>query len=161
MPKAKKENQAELVAQYAKKIQPIVEDAKKAYGSRTQTTPAHKASKLYTNLLVEYYEKGGSISMLASSLGVTYAGIRRRITTAKTQIPAAPRRKGLTEEAIEASLERVKAARNRGPVKYHAQLAKERESGIPLAAIAKGLGISNSAPLYYGVQRYYLAKSSS
>ena len=161
MTKAKKEKQAELVAQYTKKIQPIVEDAKKAYGARTQSTPAHRASRLYTNLLVEYYEKGGSISLLAESLGVTYAGIRRRITTAKTQIPAVARRKGLTEEAIEASLERIKSARNKGPAKYHAQLAKERENGIPLSAIAKGLGISNPAPLYYGVQRYYLTKSSA
>ena len=161
MPKAKKEKQTELVAQYTKKIKPLVEDAKKAYGSRTQTTPVHRASRLYTSLLVEYYEKGGSISLLAESLGVTYAGMRRRITTAKTQIPAVSRRKGLTEEVIEASLERVKAARDKGTARYHAQLAKERESGIPLAAIAKGLGISNSAPLYYGVQRYYLSKSTS
>ena len=161
MPKAKKEKQAELATQYAKKIQPLLDDAKKAYGARTQATPAHKASRLYTNLLVEYYEKGGSISLLADSLGVTYAGIRRRITTAKTQVPAAPRRKGLTDEAIAASVERVKAARDKGTARYHAQLAKEREGGVPLAAIAKGLGISNSAPLYYGIQRYYLAKSAN
>lgn len=161
MPKAKKEKQAELAAQYTKKIEPLLEDAKRAYGARTQATPAHRASRLYTNLLVEYYEKGGSISLLAGNLGVTYAGIRRRITTAKTQVPAAPRRKGLTDEAIAASIERVKAARDKGTARYHAQLAKEREGGVPLAAIAKGLGISNSAPLYYGIQRYYLAKSAS
>jgi hypothetical protein len=154
-PKAKKERQAELAASYAKKIRPLLDDAKRAYGSRTQASPAHRASRLYTGLLVEYYEKGGSIALLADSLGVTYAGIRRRITTAKTQVPAAPRRRGLTDEAIGESVARVRAARDRGTARYHAQLAKERELGVPLAAIAKGLGISNSAPLYYGVQRYY------
>ena len=41
---------SELVTQYAEKIRPLLPLAKKAYGSRTQVTPAHKASQEYTTV---------------------------------------------------------------------------------------------------------------
>jgi hypothetical protein len=156
----KKEKKSELADSYAKKISPFVDDAKKAYGSRSKNTVAHKASRRYTDLCVEYRNKGGSIQLLADKLGVSYASIRRRIVTSSTIVPPARRRAGLTEETVAEAIERVRAARNKGSDRYHAQLAKEREAGIPLLAIAKGLGISNSAPLYYGVQRYYATKAA-
>lgn len=158
--KTKKENQVDLLAEYSKKIKPLVKQAKQARGSRLQATPMHSASRQYTDLLVEYYRKGGSIAMIAGNLGVTYAGIRRRIMMSKIYMPAVVRGKEITEEMISAAVARVKDARAKGTHKYHAQLAKEREDGIPLASIAKGLGISSSGPLYYGVQRYYMTKSS-
>jgi hypothetical protein len=39
--------------------------------------------------------------------------------------------------------------------KYHEQLHNEYYSGIPMNVLAKALGISNAAPLYYGIQRHY------
>lgn len=155
MTPTKKQRQTTLVDQYSKKLEPLVDYAKQAYGARGQDKIQHKASRKYTELLVEYYEKGGSLQMLAERLGVTYAGIRRRIVTAENNIPPVARRKGLTEDAINAAIERVRAAKQKSPEKYHAALAKEREAGIPLSAIARGLGISNAAPLYYGLQRHY------
>ena len=155
MPSAKKDKQLALVEQYAKKLEPLVESAKRAYGSRNQAKAEHKASRKYTELLVEYYNKGGSIQMLAQRLDVTYAGIRRRIVTSQSVIPPMARSKGLTEEAVTSAVERVRAAKAKTTEKYHAAIAREREAGIPLSAIAKGLGISNAAPLYYALQRHY------
>ena len=152
---SKKDKQAALAEQYTKKLEPLVDNAKRAYGARGQDKVQHKASRRYTELLVEYYEKGGSIQLLAENLGVTYAGIRRRIVTAENAIPPAAKRKGLTEEQVIEAVERVRVAKNKSPEKYHAAIAKEREAGIPLSAIARGLGISNAAPLYYGLQRHY------
>jgi hypothetical protein len=36
---------------------------------------------------------------------------------------------------------------------YHDQLAEEYKSGISLSNLAKEMGLSSAAPLYYGVQR--------
>ena len=36
---------------------------------------------------------------------------------------------------------------------YHDQLAKEYQAGISLSNLAKAMGLSSAAPLYYGVQR--------
>jgi len=69
----------ELVEQYAQLIQPHLEDAKKAYGARTQNSPAHNASREYTRLLIEFRNKGGSLPLLAKRLKVAYAGVRRRV----------------------------------------------------------------------------------
>jgi hypothetical protein len=146
----------QLTNEYADQIRPFLELAKRAYGSRDQSTPAHEASREYTRLLIEYNEKGGSLLDLATSLGVAYSGIRRRIFTSKTPAIAnlIPSHKP-TAEDVEAALERVREAKKRGPRDYHAQLSAEYcNNGISLAAIAKGLGISNAAPLYYGVQRH-------
>ena len=40
----------ELTLKYARKLEPLLELAKKAYGLRGQNTPAHKASAKYTEL---------------------------------------------------------------------------------------------------------------
>lgn len=146
----------ELTTHYADQIRPLLPLARRAYGSRTQNTPAHEASRRYTELLVEYNEKGGSLLDLATALGVAYSGIRRRIFTSRTPSldESAPKRK-TTPEEVEAALERVRAAKAQGPRAYHAQLSVEyHQNGISLGAIAKGLGIANAAPLYYGVQRH-------
>ncbi len=80
----------ELTERYAVKIEPIIDLAKKAYGLRGQKTPAHKASDKYTQLLKEYYAKGGSLVALSNRLGVNYSGMRRRIFTSK--VPPAARK---------------------------------------------------------------------
>jgi hypothetical protein len=145
-----------LTQEYAEKIRPLVSLAQKAYGAKNQNTPAHRASREYTQLLVEFTEKGGSLMELSTELGVAYSGIRRRVFTAN--VPAVKNsatRKKLGPEAIEAAVARVREAKAQGVARYHEQLATEYyENGVSLGQIAKGLGISNAAPLYYGVQRH-------
>jgi transposase-like protein len=146
----------ELAKEYAEKIRPLLPLATKAYGPKNQKTAAHEASRKYTDLLVEYTNKGGSLLYLAQELDVAYSGVRRRVFT--SNIPAMTNnnaRKKNDPAKIEAAVTRVKNARLKGTQKYHAQLAHEYyKNNISLSAIAKGLGIKNAAPLYYGVQRH-------
>lgn len=134
-------------------IEPILPLAKKAYGSREQTTPAHDASREYTRLLTEFHTKGGSLPQLAKELDVAYAGIRRRVVMKDVSVSTVkPRTRAKTEELSEA-VSRVKTSKALSVDEYHDQLAKEYESGVSLAALARSLGLSSAAPLYYGVQR--------
>ena len=71
--------QAELISEYKEKIEPILPAAKRANGSRKKVSPEHEASRQYTELLVEFYDKGGSLPRLAEALGVAYSGVRRRV----------------------------------------------------------------------------------
>jgi hypothetical protein len=145
-----------LTQEYAEKMRPLIPLAQKAYGSKSQNTPAHQASRQYTELLVEFVEKNGSLIHLAKELEVSYAGLRRRVFT--SSIPAMDNktsRKKIDPETLEAAVARVREAKAAGTVKYHEQLAHEYYSnGISLSAIAKGLGVANAGPLYYGVQRH-------
>lgn len=77
---------SELVAQYKVKIEALFPLAKKAYGSRKQDTPAHRASREYTRLLVEFSSLGGNVPELARVLKVAYPGVRRRIIMEKVFI---------------------------------------------------------------------------
>ena len=72
----------DLLEEYKSKIEPLLPMAKKAFGSRSNESPEHLASRQYTQLLTEYYAKGGSLVAMAGELGVVYAGLRRRVTTA-------------------------------------------------------------------------------
>lgn len=144
----------ELTLQYAKKIKPILPLAKKAYGSRNQNTPQHKASRQYTELLLEYYDKGGSLPQLAEELDVAYAGLRRRIVMKDVTVESVkPKRIKYTEKEIQAAAKRVEKARDKSVEDYHDQLAEEYVRGIPLSNLAREIGLSSAAPLYYGVQR--------
>lgn len=142
-----------LVREYSQKLERLLPLAKKAYGARTHSSPAHEASRQYTSLLKEYYEKGGSLVTMANELGVAYAGLRRRVVTA--DMPTLPPRKRsrLTPEQVDGAIERIKKAKALSTEEYHDQLAKEYDNGISLAKVANGLGLSSSQPLYYGVQR--------
>jgi AraC-like DNA-binding protein len=148
-------NGEELVEEYARLIEPILPMAKRAYGLREQVTPAHEASREYTRLLLEYQSRGGSLPTLAKRLGVAYAGVRRRVVMSGTSVskhrPAS--RLPRSAQNVEAAAERVRAAKAVGVARYHDQLALEYRSGISLAALARHLGLSSAAPLYYGVQR--------
>lgn len=144
-----------LVEEYAAKIKPLLPLARKAYGPKDQATPAHEASREYTRLLKEFHDQGGSLLALAGEIGVTYSGMRRRVFTA--ELP--PLRQGTgkpkpSEEEMSAAIERVRIAKAQGPARYHQQLAAEYANGYSLGVIAKGLGITNSSPLYYGVQQH-------
>lgn len=147
-------NSYELVEEYAKRIEPLLPLAQKAYGSRNRRGPEHDASRTYTALLAEFQDRGGSLPLLAKRLSVAYAGIRRRV--AMRDINAStfkPRVTKKSEEEIKAAADRVLTAKIAGTDVYHDQLAKEYRSGIALSVLARELELSSAAPLYYGVQR--------
>ena len=145
---------SDLVAQYKARIEPLFPLAKKAYGSRFQNTPAHKASMEYTKLLVEFYEQGGSLPELAKALGVAYPGLRRRVVMKDVAISKVKPKRKASKSELPAAIERVKVARQSKDVNaYHDQLAEEYKNGFSLQDIAKGLGLGSAAPLYYGAQR--------
>ncbi len=144
-----------LVEEYAEKIKPILSSAKRANGSRKKSTPEHDASRQYTRLLVEFKNKGGSLLKLADTLGVAYSGLRRRVvmnTVSVDQIRPTTKQE-ITEQDIDDAAQRVKQAKSEGMIEYHDQLAVEYKNGIPLAVLARKIGLSGAAPLYYGVQR--------
>ena len=145
---------SDLVAQYKAKIEPLFPLAKKAYGSRFQNTPAHKASMEYTKLLVEFYEQGGSLPELAKALGVAYPGLRRRVIMKDVAISKVKPKRKANKSELPAAIERVRVTRQSKDVNaYHDQLAEEYKNGFSLQDIAKGLGLGSAAPLYYGAQR--------
>lgn len=152
-----KQEKLDLIDEYAEKIAPYLELAKRAYGSRDQVTPAHIASREYTRLLVEFHEKGGSLIGLSARLGVAYSGVRRRVFTSNVpSVKSTRKQKSKIDQAMmDHATERVKQARESGTSEYHAQLYEEFISGIPMNLLARSLGISNAGPLYYGVQRHY------
>jgi transposase len=144
----------ELLEEYAEKILPVLDLAKKAYGSRSTKSPQHDASRKYTEYLVEFYSKGGSLLQMASRLGVTYAGLRRRVVTAELPAQTKRTRSRASEQDIAQAVSRLKAAKEISTSAYHDQLRHEyEENGISLAKIAKELGLSSANPLYYGVAR--------
>lgn len=144
----------ELVEQYAPRLKELLPLARKAYGSRSTVSPQHDASREYTRLLVEYYSKGGSLIAISNAVGVTYAGVRRRVTTANITPPNKRIRSRATEQQITEAVQRIKQAKLLGVDQYHEALRHEYEdNGISLTKIAKGLGLSSANPLYYGVAR--------
>jgi len=150
------EDEARLIAQYVEKLAPLVSLAQKAYGRKNQITPAHNASREYTQILVEYHKTGGSLVRLGKALKVSYSGIARRVAMADgPPISNSSARSRATPLEVHLAVERVKSAKLGPSRQYHAQLAHEYYNNhISLAAIATGLGIKNSFPLYYGIQRH-------
>jgi predicted nucleic acid-binding protein len=145
-----------LTNEYKPKLEKLLPLAKKAYGSRGHSSPAHEASRQYTKLLKEYYEKGGSLVAMAEALGVAYAGLRRRVTTIDTPVLPPRKTSSVSDEETEKAIERVKKAKEVSTDAYHAQIAEEYNKGVSLAKVAAGLGLSSSGPLYYGVNRVHI-----
>ena len=145
----------QLVEEYKSRIEPILPAAKRANGSRKKSTPEHDASRKYTELLVEFHNRGGSLPKLANALGVAYSGVRRRVIMSSVSVDQIkPTTKiAYTEQDIQDAVQRVNQARSEGMIEYHDQLAVEYKNGIPLAVLARKLNLSGAAPLYYGVQR--------
>jgi hypothetical protein len=143
----------EIVEEYATQIEPLLDIAKKAYGPRDQQTPAHTASREYTRLLTEFHSRGGSLPLLAKRLSVAYAGVRRRVVMNDISVSIARPKLRVKDQDVAGSAERVKIAKAKDVDSYHDQLAHEYKLGISLANLAKELGLSSAAPLYYGVQR--------
>lgn len=153
----------EILNEYADLMEPLLPLAKRAYGSRATQSPQHDASREYTRLLVEFYSKGGSLLQLAQRLGVTYAGVRRRILTA--EIPAQP--KGRSSKATESMILRraeiLKELQASGDTeKYHEAIYTMYEvEKISLAKIAKAMGLSSANPLYYAVAKVKILKNQA
>jgi transposase len=150
----------QLVEVYAPLLIDLLPLARQAYGSRNTKSPQHDASREYTRLLVEYYNQGGSLIAIAQAVGVTYAGVRRRVTTAEIS-PATKRvRSKATPEQLAEAVARIKIAKEQSVEDYHEALRHEYEdNGISLTKIAKALGLSSSNPLYYGVARTKIKKA--
>jgi hypothetical protein len=143
---------SDLILEYAEKIRPILPLAKKAYGARNQASPEHDASRKYTDLLIEFKSKGGSLPQLAKTLDVAYPGLRRRIVMNNVAVSSIkPKIRATHQENLDA-VSRVKQAKEVGIDQYHDQLAQEYRSGVSLSVLARELGLSSAAPLYYGVQ---------
>lgn len=156
MTKTKDPQAQKLVDNYAKKILPLLPLAKKAFGSRGTDSPQHDASRKYTSLLVDFYALGGSLLVLSEAIGVTYAGVRRRVTTAEIAPTTRRSRTRYTEEQYSEVLSRVLAAKQRTTFEYHSQLKTEYDLGVSLNHLAKLMGLSSANPLYYGVSRITL-----
>jgi hypothetical protein len=150
-----------LVEEYSEKIEPFLELAKKAYGSRSTVSPQHDASRQYTALLVEYYAKGGSLLELASKLKVTYAGVRRRIITAELPSTKKRNRSRTSEVDVQTAAKTLKEVQQTGCTEdYHKAVYEAYEiHGISLGKLAKAMGLSSSNPLYYAVSKARIAKS--
>ena len=149
----------QLVEEYAPLLKELLPLARQAYGSRNTKSPQHDASREYTRLLVEYYNRGGSLISIAKAVGVTYAGVRRRVTTVSVA-PASKRvRSKATPEQVIEAVERIRIAKEKSVEDYHEALRHEYEDNrISLTKIAKALGLSSSNPLYYGVARTKIKK---
>jgi AraC-like DNA-binding protein len=149
-----------LVEVYAPLLIDLLPLARQAYGSRNTKSPQHDASREYTRLLVEYYNQGGSLIAIARAVGVTYAGVRRRVTTVGVAPSAKRSRSKATPEQLAEAVERIKIAKEQSVEDYHEALRHEYEdNGISLTKIAKALGLSSSNPLYYGVARTKIKKA--
>jgi hypothetical protein len=59
----------------------------------------------------------------------------------------------IKDQDIKSAAQRVQRAKAQDVDAYHDQLAAEYKAGISLSNLAKELGLSSAAPLYYGVQR--------
>jgi len=144
----------DLLRTYAGWIVPILPLAQKAYGSRDSISPQHDASREYTRLLCEFYALGGSLIQMAEKLGVTYAGLRRRVTTACITPSANTRvRRKYTDEEYTEAIDTILAAKAESTETYHDTLKSVHDRGFSLTHIAERMGLSSAYPLYYGVNQ--------
>lgn len=146
----------ELLEKYTELCEPLLEQAKRAYGRKDQDTPAHVASREYTRLLCEFNSQGGNLADLSRALDVSYSGVRRRVFTA--DVPSVRRtrhpRGHISVQMVTDAADRVRSAREHSTSEYHRQLHAEFAAGIPMNMLARQLGISNAAPLYYGINSH-------
>jgi hypothetical protein len=144
-----------MTEEYADLMRPLLPLARKAYGSRDTVSVQHDASREYTRLAIEYYSKGGSLLKLADALGVTYAGLRRRILTDDIRPKDKRTRSKATAEEISSAVTSILFAKGSGDVEnYHETIRVQYEDkGISLSKIAKAMGLSSANPLYYAVAK--------
>jgi transposase-like protein len=150
----------ELLAKYVPLIEPLLPLAKKAYGSRDLDTPQHRASRTYTELLCEFYEEGGSLLDLGERLGVTYAGMRRRIITASVKPERGRARPKFSDQEYANITAAILEDKTKGTDEYHNALYFAYQDGYSMARIAQEMGLSSANPLYYGVNKIKAEKQA-
>lgn len=140
----------------AEKILPLLEDAKKAYGSQAPDSPARIASETVNAYLLEYVTGHGKIPELVPHLNgeISLSGLRRRVRIARAAEQSAlegqeqvvgrvPRPRGTKDpQKVSEAVERIKTAREQGGRAYGDAVRKAYDDGISLGAIAEELGIS-------------------
>ena len=90
---------------------------------------------------------------LAEELGVTYAGMRRRVVNADVPASSGRPRKRFPQEVYDGAVAEILAAKSTNTESYHKCLEKHYDAGLSLTKIAKDMGLSSAMPLYYGVNR--------
>jgi hypothetical protein len=139
---------------YAVLIEPLLPLAKRAYGSRDTVSPQHDASREYTRLLVEFYNDGqGSLLDMAKRLNVTYAGLRRRVTTVDVEPSSHRSRRKFPEDVYDAAVKQILEAKEQSTDEYHLMLYNQYEAGLSMSKIASKMGLSSANPLYYGINK--------
>lgn len=151
----------DLTEKYATLIEPLLPLAKKAFGSRDTVSPQHDASREYTRLLVEFYNEGGSLLDMGVRIGVTYAGMRRRVTTADLPSSTKRPRKKFTEEEYTNRVNDIVFAKGETPEEYHQSLKDAFDDGYSLTKIAQKMGLSSANPLYWGMNRIKIAEKEA
>ena len=142
-----------LLAAYVPRMVPLLAMAKKAFGSRDTVSPQHDASREYTRLLCEFYAANGSLLSLAATLGVTYAGLKRRVNTACVTPLSGRERKKFDIEVYEAAVVEIQEAKATDSSTYHLALKKYYDKGLSMARVATHMGLSSANPLYYGITK--------
>jgi hypothetical protein len=151
--KAKK---TELLNEFLPKLQPLVEEATKAFGSRATESHAHDISRMYTELLVEFDAKGGSLLQMATALGTSYPALRRRVMTSAVAPLARSKKSKATQDDYAEAVLYIKEAKTHGTTVYHHAIKNLYDRGISLNKLAKAMGLGSAYPLYYGLNKVRL-----
>lgn len=150
----------ELVEKYTALIEPLLPLAQKAYGPRDQDTPQHEASRLYTKYLCDFYSEGGSLLDLSKKLGVNYAGMRRRITTASLPPRKSRPLVSFSDEEYSKAVDAIIVAKSGGTEIYHRTVKDYYDQGYSMKKLANLMGLSSANPLYFGVNQIRLTEES-
>lgn len=140
----------------ASRIRPLLDDAKKAYGSQTPNSPARQASESVNAELLTYVENGGQLPDLARFLEghISLSGLRRRVRIARGAdlsamegqeqvVGRVSRPRGKKDpKLIAKAVDDIQAARKIGGRKYGDAVRKAYDEGLSLKAIADEIGIS-------------------
>jgi hypothetical protein len=146
---AKMKRQESLAKQYAAKIEPHIELAKRAYGSAKPGSPQRVASDEYNRLLLEYVNKGGNMKRLSEQMHVPYATLARRIRVARSSTPPTgndpfSRRTWGSRDAVAVhdAASAIIRARYVSPEAYRDAITAAHKSGVSLYAIASAMEMS-------------------
>lgn len=152
---ATKTEKVELFHIYLPKLKELKPQAEQAFGSRDTESKAHEVSRLYTALLKDYTEKGGSLLMMADGLNVTYPALRRRVMTADIKPLGRRRRSRATAEQYTKAVEELTPLRaSEGATEaYHDALLRFYNEGLSMKQLALALGLKGEYPLYYGLSK--------
>lgn len=142
--------------EFADKIRPSLEMAKKAYGSQAPDSPARQASEYVNAVILLYSESGGALPELARQLEgeISLSGLRRRLRIARgvdisamqgeeQVVGRIKRPRGKKDpELIKQAAKKIKDAREVGGRAYGDAVREVYDDGISLTAVAEKVGVS-------------------